>query len=401
MAEGRDLKKEIDSIAKESKKIGMGAGIKFLKDYVLNQDGSELQARAAAIAGENVLYAASQHGFKAAVVPFRALAYARGNNGDFTWCFDGVTMRQYIAFHLGRSTIYGLAITEAENKPAPPEGVRPQGAHAHGNFQEETIFLSDNVTVVSGQGRGADFIPNLSTGQVYNFGDMSSVPVVDGSGIQHQLSNLNGYSTVDFTLKGHIGQLIKTEEGGEADLGIQNPFVQKRGWGSIHSQIYRKNSGVLYAGVRMEGDELVFKDGSIVEEIPTSVQANIYTVKTDQVTEQIPFSPLDGNTQVIRILPWPANLTAVFDTMAGQWLSEDNIGRIRAKVTVIDEHGNEASTVVNGGDVVVLNQSGSELPEKFSGGLSGRIVGYRVENQSQDNLELMFLTMIPIYSDSD
>jgi len=134
---GRKLSGEIASI----KSIPDIGSVRFFSNYI-----SELKIRAKAISNENVLYAVAQNDLKVAVIPLEVLNYARGPNGEFEWCFDHVTMRQYIAFHLGRSNIYGLAMTEAENKPA-----SVQGAHSHGNFEEETIFLSGNVQITSGE----------------------------------------------------------------------------------------------------------------------------------------------------------------------------------------------------------------------------------------------------------
>ena len=365
LAAGRSLNGDVTATGENMESIRDIDSVRFFNNYI-----SELGIRAKAISNENVLYTVAQNDLKAAVIPLKALNYARGGNGEFEWCFDHVTMRQYIAFHLGRSNIYGLSMTEAENKPN-----SVQGAHSHGNFEEETIFLSDGVEISS------------ANSQIYDFGDMSFAPVVDGRGISHQLNNPNSYPTIDFTLKGPLGQLIKATGGEVGDLGIESSGVRTEAWGRVYSQVYRKNEGVLYAAARTEGGELIFRGGNIVEELAMSVRADVSVVNSGKTTDQIPFLPLDGNTQVIRIFPWPANIPEG----TTQWLSEENIAKIKAGVTVVDSEGNEATVVVGGGDVVVLNQSGSKL-SGFEGVLNGDIVGYKIENQSEDNLELMFLT---------
>jgi len=244
------------------------------------------------------------------------------------------------------------------------------------------------------RGKGV-FIADNKTRETYNFGDMSFAPVVNGRGIEHQLNNPNGYPTIDFTLKGPLGQLTKVEGGQKGNMGIEDPGIRQESWGEVYSQVYRKNGGILYAAARIEDGELIFRNGNIVEELPMSVRADISIVNPGQATEEIPFLPLDGNTQVIRIFPWPANIPEG----TTQWLNEENINKIKAKITVIDEFGHEVVVTVKGGDVVVLNQTGSKL-SGFEGTLSGDIIGYRIENQSEDNLELMFLTQtgIPIQS---
>ncbi|MCM8782121.1 MAG: hypothetical protein NC828_03625 [Candidatus Omnitrophica bacterium] len=370
---------ELDS--SKSKLVALlKGGVPFLENYT-----NELWIRAQAVNYENVLYTIVKNNIKAGVIPFIALKSLRGPN--FTWGFDKVTMRQYIGFHLGRSNIYGLAITEAENKPQ-----TIQGDHNHPGFEEETVFLSDNVVITSGDKDKSTraFTPDPKTKQIYNFGDMSFAPLdEEGKGIQHRLENPNKYPSVDFTLKGPLAQIIKGPSGPKGKMGITYPRRQNYNWGEIYTQIYRKNNGQIPTSIELDGDYIIFDaNGNMKEENFMPIETEVVVVKNGKETPDMSFSSLDEKVQVIHIFPWPKNILDETE----KWLSEENLKKIKAEVTLIDEHGNTATATVYGGDVIALNNGGENL-EGFNKNLSGKIVSYRIRNISDDGLELMFMTL--------
>ncbi|MGE4356941.1 MAG: hypothetical protein AB7E08_00065 [Candidatus Omnitrophota bacterium] len=367
MQQAFPLSKDLLDLAKGN------SGIPFISKYLY-----ELYLRAYTVSDENVLYMVKDKNVQVAVIPFGALKFLRGGEMGFEYRDDG-TMRQYIAFHTGRANFYGLAITEAENRPH-----KPQNAHNHGGFEEETIFLSDNVLIHS------------ATTEKYNFGYKSLAPIDDQTkeGINHQLENPNDYPTADFTLKNPQGQLSKGTGGPKGIMERKEPVKDVRNWGEIYTQVYEKYHGWIPTAVELDAGGFVVFDaeGRIVEKDPLPLQAQIVVVKPGKTTETMPFIPLNDDTQVIRIFPWPKNMPEG----TTQWLSEDNIAKIKGKVIIHYEGGGTVTLNFNGGDVIVLNNDGNTLPAgaEVSGDISGRITGYEIKNESEDNLELMFLTVI-------
>ena len=367
-----------------------------------------LYQRAIVAGGESFIFLADPT--KGVVhIPFEELKQPRvarkDNNGQpiesTRWA------RQYYAFHKGLTFAEGISITEAENG----KGYQ-QKFHKH-TTTEQTVSLCDHTEVVYAHARSEKDKDVPPEKQAEAIVDGKKIPlVIDGTrtakfgemirmpqGFFHTLNNPNEeFPSRDFTTKEPLTRIIKDyapnyvqtlgqlEIVGEEHADWKTKVYHKHDWGKEYVHDYGKYASRLL--LENNGDMKYTLDdkGEPVPVMDSIIHLNLRLAAVEQgkTTGKIDYKPLNtglplyGNSQFIRILPWPKDITDK------GWILDRERKNIRGVVRVFDKQDELIKeTEVLGGDIVMLDN-----PD---------ISHFTVKNTSTEkDYELTFFVLEPV-----
>jgi hypothetical protein len=321
-----------------------------------------LSQRAIVAGGESFMFLANDPS-GVLPIPLEHLKHPRvGKTESSRWA------RQYYAFHKGLTFADGISVTEAENG----RGYQ-QKFHKH-ETTEQTVSLCDHTEVIYArraadgeivpidkQAQTSDGIPLVIVGKTTaKFGEMIRMP----KGFFHTLNNPNlDFPSRDFTTKEPLTRIIKEYAPSYVPV-LQSPEIIGRThstWENVYSKYewgeeYKHYYGMYASRLLLEDDgDMQYVLDNKGKPIPVmdnlvSLTLRLFTVIHGQTTQPITHKPLYGNSQFIRVFPWPKNITNK------DWEIDSDRKKIKGLVRVFDKQGALIKAIdVSGGDIVMLD----------------------------------------------